>query len=46
MDSITAQRQQLIDQIFSITEDMLTMAEETDWNAVFKNEKNRKGFIG
>jgi len=28
MDSITPQRQQLIDQIFSITEDMLAMARE------------------
>jgi len=45
MDSITPQRQRLIDKIFSITEDMLTMAEKTDWTAVFKNEKSRQSLL-
>jgi len=45
MDSIASHRQQLIDQIFLITKDMLTMAKQADWDAVFKNENNRQSLL-
>ena len=45
MDSITSHRQQLIDQILLITKGMLTMAKQTDWDAVFKNENHRQSLL-